>query len=80
MSNSSRNVRVLIADDHGIIRDGVRSVLTHDLGMEVVGEAADGKQAVRLTHELHPDLILMDINMPGMNGIEATRIICHEMP
>ena len=80
MSNSSHNVRVLIADDHGIIRDGVRSVLTHDLGMEVVGEAADGQQAVRLARELHPDLVLMDINMPGMNGIEATRIICNEMP
>jgi DNA-binding NarL/FixJ family response regulator len=79
MNNSSAKVRVLIADDHGIIRDGVRSLLIHDLGMEVVGEAADGKEAVTLARELKPDLIIMDINMPGVNGIEAARTICHEM-
>jgi len=67
-------------DDHGILRDGLRSILTHDMKMEVVGEAADGQQAVRLARELQPDLIIMDISMPGMNGIEATRTICHEMP
>jgi DNA-binding NarL/FixJ family response regulator len=79
MKESSAKKRVLIADDHGIVRDGVRSLLTHELGMEVVGEAEDGKQAVQLARELQPDLIIMDINMPGMNGIEAARTICHEM-
>lgn len=70
--------RVLIADDHGIVREGVGSVLTHELGMEVVGEASDGKQAVQLARELQPDLIIMDITMPGLNGIEAARQICAE--
>ena len=79
MIDSSVKKRVLIADDHGIVRDGVRSLLTRDLGMEVVGEAADGKQAVQLARELQPDLIIMDINMPGMSGIEAARTICREM-
>lgn len=79
MTDRAPNVRVLIADDHGIVRDGVRNLLSHDLGMEVVGEAADGKEAVRLARELKPDLIIMDINMPGLSGIEASRIICHEM-
>ena len=72
--------RVLLADDHQIVRDGVRSMLNHELDMEVVGEACDGKEAVQLARELHPDLIIIDINMPGMNGIEATRQICSEMP
>jgi DNA-binding NarL/FixJ family response regulator len=79
MKNSSAQKRVLLVDDHGIVRDGVRSLLTRELGMEIVGEAVDGKQAVQLARELQPDLIIMDINMPGMNGIEAARTICREM-
>ncbi|MFI5252194.1 MAG: response regulator [Bacteroidota bacterium] len=70
--------RVLIADDHGVVRDGVRIFLTHELNMEVVGEASDGKQAAQLARELVPDLVIIDINMPGMNGIESARQICAE--
>jgi DNA-binding NarL/FixJ family response regulator len=72
------NARILLVDDHGIIRDGVRSLLTRELGMEVVGEASDGKQAVQLARELQPDIVIIDINMPKMNGIEAARQIIAE--
>lgn len=72
-------MRVLIADDHVLVRDGIASLLKAE-GYEVVGEAKDGLEAVQQTRELHPDLILMDINMPGVNGLEATRIIASEMP
>lgn len=79
MSDSKANIRVLISDDHSIVREGVRSLLIHELGMDVVGEAEDGKQAIQMARELQPDLIIMDINMPGMSGIEAARTISREM-
>lgn len=65
--------RILIADDHGLIRAGLRALLEDVPDMQVVGEAADGHTVLRLTAELQPDIVLMDISMPGMNGIEATR-------
>ena len=68
-------IRVLLADDHGVVREGLRAVLSSEPDLEVVGEAASGKEAVERAAELRPDAILMDIQMPGINGIEATRRI-----
>jgi DNA-binding NarL/FixJ family response regulator len=67
--------RVLVADDHAVFREGLRAVLSPEPDMDVVGEAATGKEAVESAAELGPDVILMDIQMPGINGIEATRRI-----
>ena len=66
------SIRVLIADDHPLFRDGMRGLLGSLPDMEVVGEASSGEQAIELARELQPDVILMDIKMPGINGIEAT--------
>jgi len=65
-------IRVLLADDHGIVRKGLRFLLDRQPGMEVVGEAADGRDAVRLAENVSPDIVIMDIAMPSLNGIEAT--------
>jgi DNA-binding NarL/FixJ family response regulator len=73
-------VRVLIADDHPHFRDGLRALLLSAPDVEVVGEAKDGEEAVRLAARLQPDVILMDLNMPGTGGIEATRRILHTSP
>ena len=68
-------VRVLIADDQALVRAGLRVILDHQPGIEVVGEAADGVEAVALARQLRPDVCLFDIRMPEMDGIEATRIL-----
>jgi DNA-binding NarL/FixJ family response regulator len=73
-------VRVLIADDHPIFRDGLATLLEPHPGIEVVGRAADGAEAVALAAEHHPDVIVMDIQMPHVNGIEATRRVLAEQP
>ena len=73
-------LRVLIVDDHGIVRAGIRSLLEGQPDMEVAGEAAGGEEALQKAKELKPDLVLMDIAMPGMNGIEATKRIKEEQP
>ena len=67
----SEPIRILVADDHLIIRQGLRLILETEPGFELVGEAVDGLEAVRLAGELHPDLILMDLRMPGMDGLAA---------
>jgi DNA-binding NarL/FixJ family response regulator len=68
-------IRILIADDHGVVREGLRAVLGSEPDMEVVGEATTGKEVVEHAAELRPDVIVMDIQMPDVNGIEATRRI-----
>ncbi len=71
----SKPVRILLADDHTIVREGLRGLLEKEPGLAVVGEAADGRETVRLAEELSPDVVVMDLAMPGMNGMEATRRI-----
>jgi DNA-binding NarL/FixJ family response regulator len=68
-------IRVLLADDQRLVRSGFRMILRDDSGLEVVGEAGDGEEAVSLTRELAPDVVLMDVRMPKLDGIEATRRI-----
>lgn len=72
---TARPVRVLIADDQGLVRAGFRLLLDAEPDLTVVGEAADGAQAVLLTRQASPDVVLMDIRMPGMDGLEATKLI-----
>jgi len=74
------SIRILIADDHAILRKGIRALLSTELNMEVVGEAADGLEAVAQARALHPDVILMDLVMPKMDGIEATRQVTAAQP
>jgi NarL family two-component system response regulator YdfI len=73
-------IRVLVADDHLIIRQGLRLILETQEGFELVGEAADGAEAVRLCVELHPDVVLMDLRMPGMDGLTAIERLRIEQP
>jgi DNA-binding NarL/FixJ family response regulator len=73
-------VRVLVAEDHPVYRDGLRAILAASPDVELVGEAHDGDDAVRLAGELRPDVVLMDIQLPGRNGVEATRAICGTTP
>jgi DNA-binding NarL/FixJ family response regulator len=68
-------LRLLIADDHPIVRDGLRVALCGEPGLEIVGEAADGAEAVRLAAELAPDVVLMDLRMPGLDGVSAIRLL-----
>ena len=73
-------LRILIADDHPLFRHGIREFLNLAPALEVVGEATSGEDAIAQAESVHPDVILMDVNMPGVNGVEATRRILHSSP
>jgi len=78
LDKATRRIKVLVVDDHAIIRDGIRALLAVQKDMQVVGEAVDGKDALEKALQLSPDVVLMDIVMPVMNGLEATKRICRE--
>ena len=75
-----KKIRVLIADDHTLVRDGIRSLLALTADIEIVGEAADGREAVEKVRQLMPDIVLMDLAMPIMGGLEAARRVRKEFP
>lgn len=73
-------IRVLLVDDHAIVRAGLRMILAAEPDMTMVGEAADGESALRMTEETHPDVVVMDISMPGMSGLEGIRRLKESVP
>lgn len=74
------DTRVMLVDDHKMFRDGLRVLIDAEPDMEVVGEAVDGREAVEMARRLLPDVVVMDISMPGMNGIEAMRHLIRDRP
>lgn len=72
---TSSPIRVLLVDDHAMVREGIHLLLNSHAGLEVIGEAESGEQAIEMVQQHRPDVVLMDVTMPGMNGIEATRLI-----
>jgi len=78
--NEKNKIRILLVDDHAILRQGTRQLIEHESDMMVVGEAANGEEAINLAASLKPDLILLDVAMPGMSGIEVTRRIKEILP
>lgn len=73
-------IRVVLAEDHTIVRQGLRSILEQQTGIDVIAEAENGREAVRIVEQLQPDVVLMDFSMPGLNGLEATRQIKQRVP
>jgi DNA-binding NarL/FixJ family response regulator len=72
--------RILLVDDHQVLREGLRSLLEKQPDLEVVGDAGDGRRALQLVRDLRPDIVIMDVNMPQMDGIDATRLITRDYP
>ena len=75
-----KSIRILLADDHAILRDGIRSLLEKDSQLKVIGEAGDGRAAIEMVRKLKPDIVLMDVAMPLLNGLEATAQITQSNP
>lgn len=75
-----KNLRIIIADDHALVRRGLRSVLEAQTNWTVCGEAEDGREAVKLALKLRPDIVLLDVTMPELNGLDAARQICRRLP
>jgi DNA-binding NarL/FixJ family response regulator len=80
MAEEGRPIRVMLVDDHAVVREGLRSYLELEESLDIVGEASNGREAVRRAHELRPDVILMDLVMPEMDGIAATKAIREQHP
>jgi DNA-binding NarL/FixJ family response regulator len=80
MNISTREIRLVLADDHAVVRSGTRELLEQQPDLRIVGEAADGEEAIRLAQELQPDVLIMDVRMPRISGVEATRRIKAENP
>ncbi|MGD8592633.1 MAG: response regulator transcription factor, partial [Gammaproteobacteria bacterium] len=74
-SNQSFPIKVLLVDDHAVVRDGIRARLERSADFQVVGEAVNGREAIQKVEELEPDVVLMDISMPVMNGMDAARYL-----
>ena len=74
------SIRILLADDHKIVRDGLRTLIEKETGMEVIGEAENGRRALKIAQKIRPNVVIMDVTMPDMNGIEATRKMLTEVP
>lgn len=74
------SINVLLADDHTVLRDGLAAILSQQIGIKIVGQAGNGREAIQLCRVKHPDVVVMDINMPELNGVEATRQIQLDFP
>src|SRR5207248_550163 len=75
-----KRIRILLADDHAVVRQGFKMILSAQADMEIVGEAANGREAVEVAGQLRPDVVIMDVAMPELNGIEATRRLVASNP
>jgi DNA-binding NarL/FixJ family response regulator len=75
-----KKLRILLADDHSVMRTGLRALLERQPGLEVVGESENGRETIKLADSLKPDIVIMDVGMPGLNGIEATQAIVSQHP